>query len=595
MSKESIPRWWSKIALRGQESLKLCAEKGWEKMKGCFRRRKDKLISPEQFLEEEDKLIYEYIADLLPYEIRYAAVKYPELDNLDCDVLALLVGHSFEPLLLAISVFEPDRVLLLLNAMYGEELGQERGKRLKRFVEDTERGLARWLGHAPAVELCAIDCRPHLADRPESIFRALCDYALPHQRDGRRVVVDITGGKKSMDAGAFLFAAYADIPISYVDFDDYNPEYRLPPGYSCHVGKLNNPYEAFRLHEWEQVRQDYEQYRFRAAASSVFKIWQVMRKPVELMRNQEPALLFQPEQIEAVKKLFQVLTLYARWDDGDYSKAKKHCLPGLERGISGFAPPAAVRLLGNDWPPLSASRNAIKSFDSKLFKSNRLLLGYARDELAKIWRLAKFNEDYRSALLRAIGLDELLLKARWVRLWDSAQVKVWAVVKEGNREREIEITLNASLERELRLKLLDHEGEAGYMRQALQMEWTQRGPDPPFLPLKTDKPYRARLLPVRSVRTLAHYEGRSDTRELSTLRNQAIHKYRYITQSDAEAAIRLAEANLQDFEDHWTDLVQGSQDSIEGRDKDPGRLSWKQLCDLCGVNFLPLTKIKEAA
>lgn len=223
MSEQPQPRWWSQIDLLGKQQLIDCAEKGWEKMDALFQRQKhgDLRTAPQKFLEQENKLIQEYIVKLLPCEIRYAAAQYPELDSLKCDVLALLVGHSFEPLLQAISVFEPDRVLLLLNAMYGDERGQERGQRLRQFIEDKENGLARWLGRSPTIELCAIDSRPRSATQPEAVFRALCHYVLPHQRAGRNVVVDITGGKKSMDAGAFLFAAYAGIDIAYVDFDDY--------------------------------------------------------------------------------------------------------------------------------------------------------------------------------------------------------------------------------------------------------------------------------------------------------------------------------------------------------------------------------------
>ena len=61
-------------------------------------------------------------------------------------------------------------------------------------------------------------------DRPDAVFQGLCEHVLPDRQAGKRVIVDVTGAKKSMVAGAFLFAAYADMPISYVDFDEYDEE-----------------------------------------------------------------------------------------------------------------------------------------------------------------------------------------------------------------------------------------------------------------------------------------------------------------------------------------------------------------------------------
>lgn len=47
----------------------------------------------------------------------------------------------------------------------------------------------------------------------------------------KEVVMDITGGKNTMVAGAFLAAAALRIPTYYLDFKEYNPYLRRPePG-----------------------------------------------------------------------------------------------------------------------------------------------------------------------------------------------------------------------------------------------------------------------------------------------------------------------------------------------------------------------------
>jgi hypothetical protein len=104
-----------------------------------------------------------------------------------------------------------------------------------------------------------------VADSPEAVFQTLVDVL----HDETDVVIDVTGGKKSMVSGAYLYAAYAGARISYVDFEEYDPKYRRPYGYSCKIGELANPYQEFALREWERVRNLYERYQFREAREIV--------------------------------------------------------------------------------------------------------------------------------------------------------------------------------------------------------------------------------------------------------------------------------------------------------------------------------------
>lgn len=225
-----------------------------------------------------------YIEKLLPQELKRAE-KRDVLEDRLCDTLALLVGYSPEPLLQAICAFQPQRVVLLLNEWYGSQddpnrqSGTSHGRDIKEWITDTD-WLAPLLDQSPTVDLYEV------ADRPDAVFQKLCECVLPDQRDGRSVIVDITGAKKSMDAGAFLFAAYADIPISYVDFDDYDEKERRPLGFTCRIGTLANPYDAFRLRDWERVRRLYNNYHFRAAADILSDILSLFNVYIpELIRD----------------------------------------------------------------------------------------------------------------------------------------------------------------------------------------------------------------------------------------------------------------------------------------------------------------------
>ncbi len=536
-----------------------------------------------------------YIETLLPQELN-CADKRGALEFHPCDTLVLLVGYSVEPLLQTIGVFQPKRIMLLLNRWYGSQDDPQRQSGLSRGQD-----LKEWIGQWLAPRLCQMpDMGSYeVADQPETVFRALCEHVLPDQQRGDRVVVDITGAKKSMDAGAFLFAAYADIPISYVDFEDYDEKNRRPYGFTCRIGELANPYREFRLRDWERVRRLYERYHFRAAADTLESIVEVMREP-----------MFRPEHRAASVTMLEVLRFYEAWDDGDHHRAQE-LLPGLQRRLPAFAPPLAIILLGNAWPhadgnadaaaqQLIAEHDRLCRVPHAFFESNRLLLTYARDELAKIERLVRTNEDNRSALLRAAGLDELLLKARLVRLWQTGQegqIGLW-----DQDEHYLECCRSPASDVSLHRRLYDRllrQDDADHMRLTLQGKNTQDRrldrPVPAFIKLDGwQMSYRAR--PVPGAPRLGDYERDIALRGemLTELRNRAIHTYLYVTQPIAEAAVALACANLAEFRKNWTRLGR-NEAPVDVADR-AERLSWDELCKLCGAIFLPLaSQHKEEA
>lgn len=530
-----------------------------------------------------------YITNLLPAELRYADQERQALRFHACHTLVLLVGHSPEPLLQAIGVFQPRRVLLLLNQRYGSQLGRSRGQEMERWISEF---LAPSLPHSLAIDL------HETADSPDAVFHTLCEHVLGDRKQNKDVIVDITGAKKSIVAGAFLFAAYADIPISYVDFDDYDAEHRRPFGFHCRIDTLTNPYDAFRLREWERVQRMYNNYHFRAAAHTLLDILNAMQKSAQSPTSVTPTLFpLRSKHVRAAERLLDVLHFYEAWDDGDYARAGG-LLPALQERLPGFSPPMAVTLLGSVWPHGEGASSAadaasqlldlhdqLRTRRHSIFESNRLLMAYARDELAKIERLVQANEDNRSALLRAAGLDELLLKARLVRLWGKGCIGLWD-------HDEVEVghsnSLDSDLGRKLYQALISHQG-TDHMRQALQRRdvHDRRLGSIVLAFVKLDiwrESYRAR--PTSDAPCLDDYERGVglDGETLTRLRNQAIHMYLSVTQPIAQAAVDLARANLGDFEANWAHL---SGESPHIGPEDVERVPWERLCQLCELDFLP--------
>lgn len=541
----------------------------------------------------EEKRVQRYIEDLLPDELRYADAR-GALPDVPCETLALLVGYSLEPLLQVISVFQPGRIVLLLSQRYGSEdsrdrqTGRQRGEDVREWIVN---GLVPRLARKPQIEL------KETADTPDAVFGALCEKLLADQRAGTRIIVDITGAKKSMDAGAFLFAAYADIPICYVDFDDYDEENRRPFGFLCRIGLLSNPYHAFDLRNWEDVQRAYERYHFRSAIAALQGILAEMREP-----------RFTQPQILAAKTLLDVLAVYEAWDDGDHSRARNR-LRALPAADGSLTFPSAIDTLGPVWPDTSSvatsdasalagewlrSHDALLMPPHHLLLSNPLLVTYSHDELAKINRLLRSNEDNRSAFLRAMGLDELLLKARWARLWEAQGGQHVAVWRPNANQPCWRADLDAAEQAEIRKNILEY-SDPHIMRQALQRGHQAQAVNPrswaesPHFGLNIGR-QTYELRPTRLAPRLAAYETNVilSVKTLKRLRNQAIHMFLYIEQTLAKSGVDLAIANLHEFEESWTAL--GRDPSFSSSSILTEHIPWRQLTRACELDFLPLAR-----
>lgn len=96
------------------------------------------------------------------------------------------------------------------------------------------------------------------------------------------MVLDITGAKKSMIAGAFLAAGFLELRTSYVDFASFHPVLRRPLPGSCRPVELRHPYALFRLRDESRLR---EAFADRRPASEEPAASRVLRPGRRLLGN----------------------------------------------------------------------------------------------------------------------------------------------------------------------------------------------------------------------------------------------------------------------------------------------------------------------
>jgi len=550
-----------------------------------------------------------YIKELLPRELEEASKDPARLRGVGQKVhtLALTVGESFEPLLQVVCVLKPQRIVLILNQFYSGEPGNDYGERLKQLM--VKLSMAKHLpdGMLPALlrddnfELIELP-----KDTPTHVFRALREAmqkpeAQPPQ--GATNVVDITGAKKSMVVGAFLYAAHSELPITYVDFDEYDTRWGKPYGYTCKISKIANPYEAFHLRDWEQVRRLYESYSFRnalallgsvcTADSSGSGILGAMSRTVDDAADGES--LFEPRDIARVQRLATLLEMYEAWENGDYAVAKK-LKDGFNPPLPDDVVPWSIDALGNIWPDVAGIANAqdaaqklliahlnlkqgvARPADS-LFAKPMQLLAYVRDELAKIERLITKNEDYRSAYLRAAGLNEFLLKARLCMNWLEGRLNAI----DGSHDPVIANTLPDSEQIEWFKAIAGHSG-AEAMRDVLL------GKRPLELERNRCKKKVKKVALTGHPHLSKYWTGKpldlEDKPVFTKLRGEAIHTHLYIPRSVAEAALELVRAAVDEFETNWLEYFHpGTVAAVQSRPVVAP--SWPRLCEASELAFLP--------
>lgn len=551
-----------------------------------------------------------YVNHLLVDELDYAETHHRLPDNPPhgVETVVLMVGYRFEPLLQTVCVYKPQRLILLVNGYYGTAnnriRGELHGKNLRELIQSLHHIESLGMWRPPAyqdedIQLCVI-----AEDSPTEVFRTLLEvftlsteslHERERQANGIPInIIDITGAKKSMVVGGFLYAAHSEMPISYVDFGDYEPQRGRPYGYTCKIGQIANPYAAFHLRDWERVRQLYRQGNFREAHQLIvggqggLGIIGVMESHLDSYQSGGKAL-YDEESIAKVKQLCYLLELYEAWDNGDYRGASD-----LATDLPSVALPQSVTVLGSLWPTTSDDASALlkahlalKKGDSSaaksLFHDPAALLSYLRDEYAKIGRLIALKEDYRSGFLRAVGLHEFLLKSRLALLWihdrlevaldDASYFSTCSALPEEADKQKVFAGLVSSATLDVMWKLLSRASpceklgnhrfrrpQANLLMDGLKQAWEHN--------------------------TLNPFSSISDgTPTLHRLRNEAIHTSLSIPQPLAQAAYELVGASLEDFEQSWYPLTGQSPPSAEAHEFQS--LPWNQLCEVCALDFLP--------
>jgi hypothetical protein len=146
------------------------------------------------------------------------------------------------------------------------------------------------------------------------------------EKSDAKIALDITGGKKSADASAFLTVAIEkDIDIFYVDFEEY--EDGKPKCGTEFLNKLDNPYDIYNIDLINQAKELFRNYNYAAAKSIFEKVESNLRTKAEFFGLKS--------ELNAVEKMKKAAECLLYWDKFNFGKCEStlDVLPEAHRDL----------------------------------------------------------------------------------------------------------------------------------------------------------------------------------------------------------------------------------------------------------------------
>jgi len=308
---------------------------------------------------------------VLPLELRRLRGLYgqPSGPNL----LVLLCGTSPQPLLVSLGHLRPARVLVV-----GSDSDDGR-----RAVDD----FLEAAGHPAIADRVTADLslepvRIAGAD-PARAYAELLAGLRPHVDDDTEdVLIDVTGGKKTMVAAAYLVASHLGLRTVYVDAE-YSPTLRIPRPFTAAVRRLDDPVVVFRIREIDRARDLFRTGRYGRAA-------ELLREAADALEGLDLGGAPVPHDPAAVRRFAAACGALESWRAAAYEQAES-TLADADLDV-----PPALADLASRWAVDpgggTVGKRRLRSFATR--DRGEPLLRFAADRVA--WALRAWRRDDRS-------------------------------------------------------------------------------------------------------------------------------------------------------------------------------------------------------
>jgi CRISPR-associated protein (TIGR02710 family) len=231
-------------------------------------------------------------------------IDYPHAEP--CKVLVSMVGFSLEPVMHTLLTLLPDKVILVFSQESAKFDGERAAAEYIDFL--TEHYDSSYKPDIDKICLKSTDTAEVFARVHEKIKQ----YSTKD-----KLAVDVTGGKKTMDAAAFLAAAmHEEVGIYYVDYEDYNQHDGYPVWGTEFLNKLDNPYRIYNI---ELINQAKELFR----VSNYYASYKLFDEALKDMINEANPLINEAlkSEREKINRMMRVSECLMYWDRFEYEDA----------------------------------------------------------------------------------------------------------------------------------------------------------------------------------------------------------------------------------------------------------------------------------
>ena len=207
-------------------------------------------------------------------------------EQADCFIVS--VGTSYEPIVLNMKLFQPDRILFL-------------------YTEKTEDVLYK------IVTYCKLEPDSYEKNKvserdPLDIYREIKRQYLEWDKP-KKIYIDFTGGTKAMSAAAAMAGAMIDIQLVYVGTRNYMNDFRKPEPGSETLFYISNPLAVFGDLEIEKAFALFEKYNYAGA-----------QEKLAILKESIP----DPDTCRQLHLVYLLSKAYEAWDALDFLPAYEH-------------------------------------------------------------------------------------------------------------------------------------------------------------------------------------------------------------------------------------------------------------------------------
>jgi hypothetical protein len=223
-----------------------------------------------------------------------------------CGLLISMLGFSLEPIMHTVLTLRPPEVLFV----FSRESAQFRPNVktidcLKTLID------FHGEGYVPRVKDIVLE-----STETAHVFTAVRNAINATTVHGE-IAIDVTGGKKSMDASAFLAASlFEKVAIYYVDYEEYERYGGYPVWGSEFLNHLDNPYSIYNVREEQLIKELWEKGNY----SAVKKLADSLIKSLTPEKAKKYAL---DDKRVRFLEITKAAACYEAWHRFDYEEAGK--------------------------------------------------------------------------------------------------------------------------------------------------------------------------------------------------------------------------------------------------------------------------------